>query len=120
MKETYPTKTAIVIGIICSIAGYALLYTIGGWKLCLAILLMTIGNNIDEKYKRKKEKEDAGFEVTGNAGCDTGLNNPVGIVVFSKDEKGNMQITVNDKLYPHGTFEILGNSKDDYTIKFKE
>lgn len=41
------------MSIIFSAAGYLMLFLYTRWEVCLAIFLLSIGNNIDERIKRE-------------------------------------------------------------------
>ncbi len=54
------SKTKIfihVLSLIFSLCGYIMLWNLTNWKVCVAIFLLTIGNNIDEKLKRGEYDE---------------------------------------------------------------
>lgn len=43
---------------------------------------------------------------------------PVKEIFGRKDKNGNMELVVDGKLYPHGTFEITKEKKGGATIRF--
>lgn len=50
--------TKDIISVLLSVAGYTWLFVVAGWKMCVIIFLIIIGNNLDEKSKRMDEDND--------------------------------------------------------------